>query len=229
MDNNRKCENIKEEILRSSAEMFYTYGYNRASIRQISSQLGISLSRINYHFESKANLASIICRDFLERFRASVFGAASISAISSPLTELCAIHLLFRLVFTNRSCRRFFRDIASTDILFLSFIEVSMKMYDGAQTFLHTQFTEAELSSYATMYAHSISGFLGSLSDNMENIKKSADYYGEMYERLFLKLIDFPRAAQNETVSAISAMLDGMSVEMTGFDEEIKIIKKSVK
>ncbi len=68
MANYKKSENTREQILKTASELFYEKGYKSTTVREVARQAGLSLSRLNYHFNSKADLASYIVERFLLNF-----------------------------------------------------------------------------------------------------------------------------------------------------------------
>ncbi len=61
MDPIRKGRDRKKEIIKASEELFYKYGYQKASLRDIARKVGITQAAIYYHFKTKEEiLLSII-------------------------------------------------------------------------------------------------------------------------------------------------------------------------
>ncbi len=48
--------NVEEKILRKSVDLFYRYGYTRASIRDIVKAVGINNSTVYFYFKNKAEI-----------------------------------------------------------------------------------------------------------------------------------------------------------------------------
>ena len=63
-----RSTHTKQTIIETACRLFYEKGYTDATVRQICAQSGISVSRVNYHFSSKADLAGVICRQFFYNF-----------------------------------------------------------------------------------------------------------------------------------------------------------------
>jgi len=57
----------KEQMLQEIAELFYSDGYEKTSIRDISKSLGISKPGLYYHFENKQEMLFEIIYDFMEK------------------------------------------------------------------------------------------------------------------------------------------------------------------
>jgi AcrR family transcriptional regulator len=53
---NEHSENRREEIISVALDLFYEYGYQKASLRDISRQLGITQAAIYYHFLNKEEI-----------------------------------------------------------------------------------------------------------------------------------------------------------------------------
>ena len=50
----KKSIETKDTIIKTASSLFYNQGYNATTIRDIAKESGLSLSRLNYHFNSKA-------------------------------------------------------------------------------------------------------------------------------------------------------------------------------
>lgn len=54
LDSNAK--NTKEKIVEVASRLFAKFGYENASVRDISNEAGVNVASINYHFKNKQNL-----------------------------------------------------------------------------------------------------------------------------------------------------------------------------
>jgi len=80
-------------ILATARELFARRGYDGTSIRAISSQAGVNLGAITYHFGSKASLYTEVIRSVVEPLRDRVVGIADgPGAATGKLTEIVAAY-----------------------------------------------------------------------------------------------------------------------------------------
>lgn len=110
----------RERILESASRLFYEKGYTAATAREIGAMSGISPSRINYHFSSKADLAGVICRQFFHDFTEEIQNAIDDHCRYSPLAEAIALRYLLRVIIEgggSSAFSRFYQEIAREGVL----------------------------------------------------------------------------------------------------------------
>ncbi|MDP6808665.1 MAG: TetR/AcrR family transcriptional regulator [Desulfobacterales bacterium] len=56
MNTPKNVNSRKHEIIKASVELFYKYGYQKASLRDIARKVGISQAAIYYHFKTKEEI-----------------------------------------------------------------------------------------------------------------------------------------------------------------------------
>lgn len=79
----------KSRILDTAEKLFATQGIEKTSMRQITSEAGVNLAAINYHFGNKENLIKTVLRRFiasLDRQREHFLEAAGKQSGSSGVT-----------------------------------------------------------------------------------------------------------------------------------------------
>jgi len=83
-----KPRSRKEDIITTAIEFIYEYGYQRASLRGMARQLGITQAALYYHFKNKEEILYTI----IERVSAALNStlAASLSSMEDPLDNLKA-------------------------------------------------------------------------------------------------------------------------------------------
>ena len=55
-DEIKELLNTKDKIIDVAGTLFAKYGYDNASVRDISQEAGVNVASINYHFKNKQNL-----------------------------------------------------------------------------------------------------------------------------------------------------------------------------
>ena len=213
-------DSSRDIILNVSKAMFYKYGYSRTSIREICRRGDVSNSRVNYHFESKANLANIIAEDFLVRLNKAITKAISdkFTCDDKLILKLCCDNRLISLVYENKNLRVFFREISMTGQFYRMYLLLrSDEMYRELNSKRGNVFTEREIIGYSAIYSNALSGLFSNIPDEIRDLK-DCDYYTETYEKLFVKLIDMPRTEQDRLVEMVNKCVEDMVIDITDFD-----------
>ncbi len=97
-------EQTRRKILRVAERLFAQDGYEGVSVRRITSESGVELSAVNYHFKSKENLFHSVLAmrvDAINRRRISMIGAVKLT--EDVESSLRAILNAFCLPFTDSS------------------------------------------------------------------------------------------------------------------------------
>ena len=94
----KKSEITKESILSAATELFLEQGYKSTTVRDICARSGVSLSRVNYHYSSKAELASGICRDLFRNLYTAVRRAMHNDREYSLVTEAVSLRYMVHLI-----------------------------------------------------------------------------------------------------------------------------------
>ncbi|MBW2368124.1 MAG: TetR family transcriptional regulator [Deltaproteobacteria bacterium] len=84
----RKTSRRKEEIIATAIDYIYEYGYQRASLRDMARQMGITQAALYYHFRNKEEILYTI----IDRAGAALYSTllASLSSTDDPLDNLKA-------------------------------------------------------------------------------------------------------------------------------------------
>jgi len=86
-------ETRKEQILKSIAELFYQKGYEKTSIRDISTSLGITVSGVYYYFKNKQEILFTIIDGVMQKAIANF--QEKIEVIINPEDKL------FQIIYTH--------------------------------------------------------------------------------------------------------------------------------
>ncbi len=52
----KKMSNSRQEIINAAIDLFYEYGYQKASLRDLSRKVGLTQAAIYYHFRNKEEI-----------------------------------------------------------------------------------------------------------------------------------------------------------------------------
>lgn len=83
-----KNVDTRERILDAAEHLFMAYGYDGTSMRQITSEAGVNLAAVNYHFGAKESLMQEVFRrrlDWLNDERMRVLNALEAEAQGKPI------------------------------------------------------------------------------------------------------------------------------------------------
>jgi AcrR family transcriptional regulator len=69
---NRPVDEVRQGILAAAREQFRQYGYERSSLEQIGSAVGITRGAVLYHYRSKAELLEALLAPFVEDLEAAL-------------------------------------------------------------------------------------------------------------------------------------------------------------
>lgn len=96
--------NKKDELIVGIADLFFEKGYDKTSIRDISSTLNISKPGLYFHFENKQQMLYDIVYDFLHR--SNEYLKEAMNPIQDPKEKLLLIiesHILFSVQYRSQA------------------------------------------------------------------------------------------------------------------------------
>ena len=173
--------------------------------------------RINYHFESKANLAKLISLDFFNDFFDKIqYVLRNEHDMASPKMEVICIDLFLKLLMENENCRRFFREICVARIFVQIWYDIVFRAFKEANKIYKCELSDDVLISYATIYAQALDGLVVHLADDVK-LRKPIDFYIDIFERLFMKMMDRPKEMQDHNVKVLESMAAKVGVEVNDF------------
>ncbi len=192
----KKSEATKAAILAAASELFYQKGYYATTIKDICSKTGVSVSRVNYHFLSKADLAEQICEKFLENFYFGVKDFIGNTREYSLLSETIQLRFFMQILLSDQDeCPVFFHEIAKEGILSDAFIKIVAEEYRKMNNvFHHLDLNENRISIDARLYA----GALHSIAYSQLHRPFSRDRESVMdaFAKLFMQIADIPHDVQ---------------------------------
>lgn len=112
----KKSDSRKEDILKVSYELFIEQGYEKASMRQIAANAGVSLGLAAYHYKSKKEIALEIIK---RKFRIlSETAELYVDRTEEPILYSALLVCLNYTVFSSERFRAFYMDSLREDIFF---------------------------------------------------------------------------------------------------------------
>lgn len=223
MANYKRSAQTKELILETASRLFLEKGYNAATVREICSQLKISVSRVNYHFSSKADLAGMICSRFFHNFSQEIKKAIGNPDSYSLVTEAIALRFLIRLMIGDSHdtpTSRFYQEAAREGILAQSFSLVDKGIFTrtmATSNMLEAKLLPEQLEVYARIFASALSAVIQSWEQMLEQYggdrEKSLATLQDIFVGLFMQMLNYRHDAQREILILSDAYYRLMDVE----------------
>ncbi|MCQ2420228.1 MAG: TetR/AcrR family transcriptional regulator [Clostridia bacterium] len=234
MANYKRSDQTKQQIIETASRLFYEKGYTEATVRDICSQSGFSVSRINYHFSSKAELAGVICNQFFHNFSHEIRKAIGNRRTYSLVTEAIALRFLVALLLDNTPSSRFYREIAQEGILGRAFSEMDKGMFAHAarnSEMLESAVQENRLSVYGHIFAAALPAVIKSWDKELEQCggdrEKAVCMIQDVFVGLFMQMLDYKHTAQNGILAMSEAYYQLIQVDMVGLTE-VRVQTKTV-
>ena len=229
MAQNRRSIQTKETILQTASRLFYEKGYTATTIRDICSQSGISVSRVNYHFSSKADLAGVICSQFAHNFIQELRKIIGNSDGYSIVVEAIALRFLVDLLLADPEvvpANRFYREITKEGILSQAFSPRDKNFFSRAMAI--SQMRESQFQpGYTDVYARILAASLFPLIDSWDHVlaqcnadrERANCRMQEIFVGLFMQMLDFRHDIQREIISLSGEFYRMIHVEMHGLTQ----------
>ncbi len=221
----KKSEETKEKILSAATKMFYSQGYEATTVRDIAAASGVSFSRINYHFDNKAELAGIICREFLVKLNQEVTRCVEpLITNDKILRDSTHIRLWGMIFLEDNQARRFYYEMICENILFKNLIESDYRHFLEQAHYLKLDVTDRILRSYARIFVESM---LTLIKGKVENdLNMSITEILDTYNMLHLKLLDLPQDKRSEIIKKAGEITEHMTFEISNMSDIHLVYKK---
>ena len=223
----KRSAQTKDVILDTASRLFYEKGYTSATVREICAQSNISVSRINYHFSSKADLAGVICGQFLHNFIKETVKVLEISRSYPLLVEAIALRFLIRLMVAGNSpASRFYLEVAREGILTEFFPMMERRIFERKVQeicVLENDLQDAYAEVYAKIYASALSAVIQSWDKVLEqcggNLEKGLSMLQNIFVGLFMQMINCRHEIQQKVLELSEACYRLMEVEIQGLTQ----------
>ena len=221
---NRRSIQTKETILETASRLFYEKGYTATTVRDICSQSGISISRVNYHFSSKAELAGVVCSQFAHNFIQELRTVIGTSGEYSVIADAIAQRFLVDLLLTDPElvpASRFYREITGEGILSQAFSPKEKSLFSRAMAI--SQVRESQFRpGYTDVYARILASALSPLIDSWDQVLNKCDGDREManwrmqdiFVALFMQMLDFRHDVQEDILERSRTCYQMMEIEL---------------
>lgn len=229
MAQNRRSIQTKETILETATRLFYEKGYTATTIREICSQSGISVSRVNYHFSSKAELAGVVCSQFVHNFIQELRNLIGNSGGYSIVVESIALRFLVDLLLSDPEdvlASRFYREITREGILSEAFSPRDKNFFSRNMALSHLRESQFQ-PGYTDVYSRILSAALAPLLDSWDQVlekcnsdREKANFrLQEIFVSLFMQMLDFRHDIQREILEISESCYRMIQVEVLGLTQ----------
>ncbi|PKM61214.1 MAG: hypothetical protein CVU99_04405 [Firmicutes bacterium HGW-Firmicutes-4] len=182
----KKSIETKDKIITTASSLFYHQGYNATTIRDIARESGLSLSRLNYHFNSKADVAGMICKEFLKNLNRELFDQIPIKT-NKILRDTIHIRTWIRIFLSHNQTMNFYYELACENILSAMLIESDHQHFIEQADFLKLNLDPQTLRMYAHIFVASLVQLIRAKKEGDLTVETEAII--EMCNVLHLKLL----------------------------------------
>lgn len=229
MAQNRRSIQTKETILETASRLFYEKGYTATTIRDICSQSGISVSRVNYHFSSKVELAGVVCSQFAHNFIQELRKIIGNFSDYSIVGEAIALRFLVDILLADPKdvpASRFYREITREGIWAQAFSPGDKTFFSRAMAI--SQMRESQFQpGYTDVYARILAATLFPLIDSWDHVlalsdgdrDKANSRMQEIFVSLFMQMLDFRHDIQRDILSISEKFYRMIRVEIVGLTQ----------
>lgn len=186
----KKSEETRRKIAQAASELFFQKGYFETTVKDICDRSGVSVSRVNYHFVTKADLAAYLCTEFLDNFYQKVKQFIGNNREFSLVSEAIQLRFFVKMLLSDKGdSSRFYKEIAREGILSQAFTRTAKSRYRIINsTIQHVNMDETRISIAAHFFASALTGLVDPLQEQF----KDQDVPGLMdaYARLFMQIAD---------------------------------------
>ena len=222
----KKSELTKDAILTAAKELFLEKGYYSTTVRDICKSSGVSLSRLNYHFSSKADLAADICRDLFRNFYSELKNTIKNDRGYSLVVEAITLRFLVDLVVdidNKYEASVFYRDLSKEGIFGSIFTPNDQGEFSKYMTLAHFDNIKSlsdKIVFYSHIFGNSFSAVINGWDDLLEqhggDKKAALKVIQDIYAGLFMQMMDMPHDAQRAMVEISHAYYSMLKVELSG-------------
>lgn len=208
----KKSIETKDKIIKTASVLFYNQGYNTTTIRDIASHSGLSLSRLNYHFNSKAEVAGVICKEFLRNLNTELFEIIPVKQ-NKILRDTIHIRTWISIFHSHNPTMNFYYELACANILSELLIESDHQHFIEQADFLKLNLDAQTLRMYAHIFVASLVQLIRAKKDG--DISAKTETILDMCNTLHLKLLGLDSVDQDNIIAEAKIYASRIEYEMT--------------
>ncbi|UYO64117.1 TetR/AcrR family transcriptional regulator [Acetobacterium wieringae] len=208
----KKSIETKDKIIKTASALFYNQGYNTTTIRDIARESGLSLSRLNYHFNSKAEVAGVICKKFLRNLNTELFEVIPVKH-DKILRDTIHIRTWIKIFHSHNPTMNFYYELACENILSELLIESDHQHFIEQAEFLELNLDAQTLRMYAHIFVASLVQLIRAKKEGDITVKTEAIL--DMCNTLHLKLLDLDPIERDRIITKAKSYASRIEYEMT--------------
>ncbi|MBU4438130.1 MAG: TetR family transcriptional regulator [Firmicutes bacterium] len=208
----KKSIETKDKIIKTASALFYNQGYNATTIRDIATDSGLSLSRLNYHFNSKADVAGVICKEFLINLNRDLFDIIPVKQ-NKILRDTIHIRTWIKIFHSHNQTMNFYYELACENILSELLIESDYQHFIEQADFLKLNLDSQTLRMYAHIFVASLVQLIRAKKEGDITLKTEAIL--DMCNTLHLKLLGLDPVEQDKIITEAKSFASRIEYEMT--------------
>ncbi len=230
----KKSEEAKKKILKAASRIFLEKGYHAATVRNICEEAGVSVTRISYHFESKAKLAETICEIFLHNFYDRTKELIGSTIRFSWVTELIQLQFIVSLFLPgeDQPYQAFYHDVFEDGIWAQAFQSYSREIFRAARDSGYRklrEITDRSLALRSGIFAAALPAMASVAETETTESGKLFDLtqaqqreeLEDAYCRLFMQMFGLPESFQDGNLASARAYSRILHVEMNDLTDVV--------
>lgn len=214
-----RSDQTKKKIINAAIKLIEENGYSHVSIRDICKESGVSLSRINYHFGNKDNLAVELAIQIPLKINDEINRRhPGYNAPRSMESDLAFIMLMIKVLLSEGENIEKYRELYSQDAVLEHISESSRFSYqDYYSEEFRKSLTPQMLIIISSACAQCMSTILkkGNLSTMQNNIENTTSAVCEF----IMNLVKIPQTEQEQIMKKTHELVDDIKFEVEGITE----------
>lgn len=214
-----RSDQTKKKIINAAIKLIEENGYSHVSIRDICKESGVSLSRINYHFGNKDNLAVELAIQIPLKINDEINRRhPGYNAPRSMESDLAFIMLMIKVLMSEGENIEKYRELYSQDAVLEHISESSRFSYqDYYSEEFRKSLTPQMLIIISSACAQCMSTILkkGNLSTMQNNIENTTSAVCEF----IMNLVKIPKTEQEQIMKKTHELVDDIKFEVEGITE----------
>ena len=214
-----RSDQTKKKIINAAIKLIEENGYSHVSIRDICKESGVSLSRINYHFGNKDNLAVELAIQIPLKINDEINRRhPGYNAPRSMESDLAFIMLMIKVLLSEGENIEKYRELYSQDAVLEHISESSRFSYqDYYSEEFRKSLTPQMLIIISSACAQCMATILkkGNLSTMQNNIENTTSAVCEF----IMNLVKIPKTEQEQIMKKTHELVDDIKFEVEGITE----------
>lgn len=214
-----RADLTKTKIITAAIKLINENGYSNVSIRDICKESGVSLSRINYHFGNKDNLAVELAIQMPIKMNNEIMRRHP--GYNTPRTmesDLAFLVLLIRVLLSEGESIKKYREMYSQNAVLEHIIESSRFSY---QDYYSEDFRKSLTPQMLIVVSNACAQCMATLlkEDNLPIMQNDVEGTVSAVCEFIMNLVRIPKTEQEEIMRKTHALVDDIKFEVKGITE----------